>query len=71
MIIHIITPPDFADNTEAFTGEEKTPMEIVRSERKPSVSNGVISTLPIYRSAPPLEVRLEDFELYAIDRLRG
>nr|GLL33347.1 probable DNA primase large subunit [Ipomoea trifida] len=70
MIIHIITPPGFADNTEAFTGEEQTPMEIVRSERKPSVSNGIISTLPIYRSAPPLEVRLEDFELYAIDRLR-
>nr|GMD25253.1 probable DNA primase large subunit [Ipomoea batatas] len=52
---------DYCDNTEAFTGEEQTPMEIVRSERKPSVSNGIISTLPIYRSAPPLEEFLMDY----------
>ncbi|KAM3217317.1 putative DNA primase large subunit isoform X2 [Capsicum annuum] len=48
-------------------------MEAVRSQRKSSFSNGGgggVSTLPIYRSAPPLEVRLEDFELYAVDRLR-
>ncbi|PKI76981.1 hypothetical protein CRG98_002484 [Punica granatum] len=32
--------------------------------------NDAIPALPLYRSAPPLEVRLEDFELYAIDRLR-
>ncbi|KAK3035876.1 hypothetical protein RJ639_033013 [Escallonia herrerae] len=47
-------------------------MEIVRSQRKPSASHDVdvAPTLPIYRSAPALEVRLEDFELFAIDRLR-
>ncbi|CAN4087158.1 unnamed protein product [Withania somnifera] len=48
-------------------------MEPVRSQRKSSLSSGGggdVSTLPLYRSAPPLEVRLEDFELYAIDRLR-
>lgn len=45
-------------------------MEIIRSERKPSVSKDFVTTLPIYRSAPPLEVGLEDFEQYAIDRLR-
>lgn len=31
---------------------------------------GAASTLPLYRSAPPLEVRLEDFEAFAVDRLR-
>lgn len=46
-------------------------MEVVRSQRKSSVPNDAVSTLPLYRSAPPLEVRLEDFEFYAIDRLRG
>lgn len=47
-------------------------MEVFRSNRK-SISNDVtvVSTLPLYRSAPPLEVRLEDFELFAMDRLRG
>ncbi|XP_009603260.1 putative DNA primase large subunit isoform X1 [Nicotiana tabacum] len=45
-------------------------MEVVRSQRKSSVPNDAVSTLPLYRSAPPLEVRLEDFEFYAIDRLR-
>ncbi|PIN08357.1 Eukaryotic-type DNA primase, large subunit [Handroanthus impetiginosus] len=47
-------------------------MEAVGSRRKFSQSSAgdAISTLPLYRSAPELEVRLEDFELYAIDRLR-
>ncbi|XP_049391549.1 probable DNA primase large subunit [Solanum stenotomum] len=45
-------------------------MEAVRSQRKSLVSTGVSSILPLYRSTPPLEVRLEDFELYSIDRLR-
>ncbi|KAJ4830275.1 hypothetical protein Tsubulata_021748 [Turnera subulata] len=44
-------------------------MEIVRPQRKPP-SGDAVPTLPLYRSAPPLEVRLEDFELYAMDRLR-
>ncbi|KAJ4974342.1 hypothetical protein NE237_007516 [Protea cynaroides] len=44
-------------------------MEILRSQRKTS-STDVVPTLPLYRSAPPLEVRLEDFEIFAIDRLR-
>ncbi|XP_037491591.1 probable DNA primase large subunit isoform X2 [Jatropha curcas] len=44
-------------------------MEIVRPQWKPP-TNDVVSTLPLYRSAPSLEVRLEDFELYAMDRLR-
>ncbi|XP_073012887.1 probable DNA primase large subunit [Typha latifolia] len=43
-------------------------MEIVRSERKPVAI--AAPSLSLYRSAPHLEVRLEDFELYAIDRLR-
>lgn len=29
-----------------------------------------VPTIPLYRSAPELEVRLEDFELYAVHRLR-
>ncbi|OMO88119.1 DNA primase, large subunit, eukaryotic/archaeal [Corchorus olitorius] len=45
-------------------------MQVVRSHRKSSPSDVVVSTLPLYRSAPPLEVRLEDFELFALDRLR-
>ncbi|MQL80643.1 hypothetical protein Taro_013116 [Colocasia esculenta] len=46
-------------------------MEIVRSQRKtaPAAADAVPG-LSLYRSAPSLEVRLEDFELYAIDRLR-
>ncbi|RZR90502.1 hypothetical protein BHM03_00018400, partial [Ensete ventricosum] len=44
-------------------------MEIVRSQRKPADA-AVAPALSLYRSAPALEVRLEDFELYAIDRLR-
>lgn len=45
-------------------------MEIVRSQRKTSATE-VVPSLPLYRSALALEVRLEDFELFAIDRLRG
>ncbi|CAN1253786.1 Probable DNA primase large subunit [Linum perenne] len=47
-------------------------MEIVRSQLKSSITDHVpiLPTLPLYRSAPPLEVRLEEFELYAIDRLK-
>ncbi|KAL1808824.1 hypothetical protein ACET3Z_025814 [Daucus carota] len=44
-------------------------MEIVRSQSKPS-GPAAVPTIPLYRSAPELEVRLEDFELFAIDRLR-
>ncbi|KAL6191117.1 hypothetical protein ACLB2K_037509 [Fragaria x ananassa] len=43
-------------------------MLAVRS-RKP-VGYDDVPTLPLYRSAPALDVRLEDFELFAIDRLR-
>lgn len=50
-------------------------MEVVRpqSHRNLFTSNDAVSapTIPLYRSAPPLEVRLEDFESFAIDRLRG
>lgn len=46
-------------------------MELITSERSSSVNdNVVVSTLPLYRTPPQLEVRLEDFELFAIDRLR-
>ncbi|KAE8705473.1 DNA primase large subunit [Hibiscus syriacus] len=45
-------------------------MEVFQSHRKSSSNNVSVSTLPLYRSAPPLEVRLEDFELFAMDRLR-
>lgn len=44
-------------------------MEVIGSYKKP-IHNDVASTLPLYRSAPPLEVRLEDFELFAMDRLK-
>ncbi|XP_015572159.1 probable DNA primase large subunit isoform X2 [Ricinus communis] len=40
-------------------------MELVKPQ-----PNDVVPTLPLYRCAPALEVRLEDFELYAMDRLR-
>ncbi|KAJ0861352.1 hypothetical protein HanPSC8_Chr12g0505711 [Helianthus annuus] len=47
-------------------------MEVMRSQKKASSaltsSNGG-STLNLYRSAPTLEVRLEDFERFAVDRL--
>lgn len=45
-------------------------MEAVRSQRSFASPEITVQTLPLYRSAPVLEVRLEDFELYAIDRLR-
>ncbi|KAL8152170.1 hypothetical protein V2J09_009930 [Rumex salicifolius] len=45
-------------------------MELFRSQRKPSAAIDIVSSLPLYRSPPSLEVRLEDFELFAIDRLR-
>ncbi|KAG2702771.1 hypothetical protein I3843_06G098700 [Carya illinoinensis] len=44
-------------------------MEIVGSRRK-ALHYDAVSTIPLYRSAPALEVRLEDFELFAMDRLR-
>ncbi|WOL14447.1 putative DNA primase large subunit [Canna indica] len=44
-------------------------MEIVRSQRK--VADAAAPPgLSLYRSAPAVEVRLEDFELYSIHRLR-
>ncbi|KAI0524604.1 hypothetical protein KFK09_003981 [Dendrobium nobile] len=43
-------------------------MEILRSKKKPTAE--AASNLSLYRCAPSLEVRLDDFELYAIDRLR-
>ncbi|KAL0925589.1 hypothetical protein M5K25_003944 [Dendrobium thyrsiflorum] len=43
-------------------------MEIFRSQKKPTAE--AASNLSLYRCAPSLEVRLDDFELYAIDRLR-
>ncbi|KAJ9554578.1 hypothetical protein OSB04_018623, partial [Centaurea solstitialis] len=47
-------------------------MEVVRSQKKPSSSlssSDVVSSIPLYRSPPTLEVRLEDFERFAVDRL--
>ncbi|KAL5552638.1 hypothetical protein UlMin_040039 [Ulmus minor] len=45
-------------------------MEAVRSARRSFASDVASTLLPLYRSAPVLEVRLEDFELFAMDRLR-
>ncbi|KAF7008954.1 hypothetical protein CFC21_023595 [Triticum aestivum] len=52
-------------------------MEIVRSQRQLAAAAAAASgggsgagALPTYRVAPQLEVRLEEFELFAIDRLR-
>ncbi|KAL0364343.1 UNVERIFIED_CONTAM: putative DNA primase large subunit [Sesamum angustifolium] len=47
-------------------------MEIVGSRGKSSVSSAgdAFTDIQLYRSAPELEVRLEDFELYAVHRLR-
>lgn len=50
--------------------KKRNTMEIVRSQSK-FAGAAVVPTIPLYRSAPHLEVRLEDFELFAIDRLRG
>ncbi|CAG7903843.1 unnamed protein product [Brassica rapa] len=46
-------------------------MEVIRSQKR-TASNDVVSNpkIPLYLTAPPLEVRLEEFELFAIDRLR-
>lgn len=51
-------------------------MEIVRSQRQVAAAasgggGGGAGALPTYKAAPQLEVRLEEFELFAIDRLRG
>lgn len=52
--------------------DRQSKMEIVGTQRtRTNPLNDVVSALPLYRSAPPLEVRLEDFELFAMDRLRG
>ncbi|CAL0324925.1 unnamed protein product [Lupinus luteus] len=41
------------------------------THRNSSLNDAVsLPTIPLYRSAPPLEVRLEEFESFAIDRLR-
>ncbi|KAG6499987.1 hypothetical protein ZIOFF_039801 [Zingiber officinale] len=47
-------------------------MEIVRSQRESThaAASTTSAKLSFYRSVPALEVRLEDFELYGIDRLR-
>ncbi|KAG6495455.1 hypothetical protein ZIOFF_043279 [Zingiber officinale] len=47
-------------------------MEIVRSQRESThvAASTTSAKLSFYRSAPALKVRLEDFELYGIDRLR-
>ncbi|CAI0627365.1 unnamed protein product [Linum tenue] len=46
-------------------------MEIVRRPQlKSTAIDRGVPTLPLYRTTPSLEVRLDDFELYAIDRLR-
>ncbi|RWR80005.1 putative DNA primase large subunit [Cinnamomum micranthum f. kanehirae] len=44
-------------------------MQIFQSNTK-IVTADTIPSLSLYRSAPALEVRLDDFELFAIDRLR-
>ncbi|KAL9272070.1 putative DNA primase large subunit [Drosera capensis] len=47
-------------------------MEIFPSQKKPPLACDVgVSSLSLYRSPPEFEVRLEDFELFTIDRLRG
>ena len=48
-------------------------MEIVRSHRQlaAAAGGGGAGALPTYRAAPQLGVRLEEFEIFAIDRLRG
>ncbi|KAG6499588.1 hypothetical protein ZIOFF_039378 [Zingiber officinale] len=47
-------------------------MEIVRSQRESThaAASTTSAKLSFYRSAPALKVRLEDFELYGIDRLQ-
>ncbi|XP_020253481.1 probable DNA primase large subunit isoform X1 [Asparagus officinalis] len=45
-------------------------MEILRSKRASTAEAQTPRSIPLYRSAPDIEVRIDDFELYAIDRLR-
>ncbi|CAH2065867.1 unnamed protein product [Thlaspi arvense] len=46
-------------------------MEVHRPQKRASSSDVVSNaTIPLYLTAPPMEVRLEEFELFAIDRLR-
>ncbi|KAK6922432.1 DNA primase large subunit, eukaryotic/archaeal [Dillenia turbinata] len=45
-------------------------MEIVRSQKKAPTTVDAVPITQLYKSAPALEVRLEDFEQFAIDRLR-
>lgn len=44
-------------------------MEIMRSQRKSAADE--VPILSLYRSAPQVEVILDDFERFAIDRLLG
>ncbi|PWA36208.1 hypothetical protein CTI12_AA602220 [Artemisia annua] len=47
-------------------------MEVVRSQKQASsfaASSDNVSAIPLYRTPPTLEVRLEDFERFAVDRL--
>ncbi|ERN09898.1 probable DNA primase large subunit isoform X1 [Amborella trichopoda] len=45
-------------------------METVSAQKRKTTASEPSPSLPLYRSAPELEVSLDDFELYAIDRLR-
>nr|GEX71432.1 probable DNA primase large subunit [Tanacetum cinerariifolium] len=47
-------------------------MEVVRSQKQAlsyAASSDSVSTIPLYRTPPTLEVRLDDFERFAVDRL--
>nr|VDD22171.1 unnamed protein product [Brassica oleracea] len=46
-------------------------MEVIRSQKR-TPSNDTLSNpkIPLYLTAPQMEVRLEEFELFAVDRLR-
>lgn len=52
---------------------KKLEMEVIRSQKKGTASNEVVSNpkIPLYLTAPQMEVRLEEFVLFSIDRLRG
>ncbi|CAN8243766.1 unnamed protein product [Cochlearia groenlandica] len=46
-------------------------MEVIRSQKRASYNDTVSKPrIPLYLTAPQMEVRLEEFELFAIDRLR-
>ncbi|KAJ4884152.1 putative DNA primase large subunit [Raphanus sativus] len=47
-------------------------MEVIRSQKKRTGSNDAVSNpkIPLYLTAPQMEIRLEEFVLFAIDRLR-